>query len=133
MKRLFTFCAAILCGILLLHAEALKFNATSFAYKTQNNYGYWSDWSNWESCHILVVLNSDAERINIYSSTPQEYDIYDYLGESYDVDGGTISTFKCIDAEGIRCTIRFRQQSDGQWQLYVDYSNIMWVYSIQKK
>lgn len=133
MKKLFTLGVAIICSSLMLHAEVLKFNATSLAYKSQNEYGYWSDWSDWESCNILVVLNLDAERIDIYSSSAQEYDIYDYQGETYDEDGGTTMTLNCIDADGLRCEVRFRQQSDGQWQLYVDYADVMWVYNIQRK
>ena len=120
MKRLFTFCVAILCGIFLLHAEALKFNATSFAYKTQNDYGYWSDWSNWEYTSILIVINSDNDRINIYSRTLQEYDIYDYMENGYDRDGGETITFKCIDADGVRCDVRIRIERSGNRQLLLD-------------
>ena len=89
--------------------------------------------SDWKGCNILVVLNVDAERIDIYSNSTQQYDIYDYTGKIYDDEGGTTQTFKCIDAEGMRCEVRFRQQYDGQWQLYVDYADAMWVYNIQRK
>lgn len=73
MKKLFTLGVAIICSSLMLHAEVLKFNATSLAYKSQNEYGYWSDWSDWESCNVLVVIN--RVQINIYSHSPQEYDV----------------------------------------------------------
>lgn len=85
MKKLFTLGVAIICSSLMLYAEVLKFNATSFAYKSQNEYGYWSDWSDWESCNVLVVINGD--RINIYSHSSQEYDVYEYFGPEDDTDG----------------------------------------------
>lgn len=81
----------------------------------------------------MVVLNVDAERIDIYSNSTQQYDIYDYTGKIYDDEGGTTQTFKCIDADGMRCEVRFRQQYDGQWHLNVDYADVMLVYNIQRK
>ncbi len=123
-----------LCVSVMVSAEVYKYQATSLSSKSFNEYGgYWSKWSEWEDCNILVVLNSSAERINIYSSVTQEYDIYDVLDMSYDDDGGKTTTFKCIDANGLRCDVRLRVQSDGQVQLYVDYSDFMFVYNIESK
>ncbi len=122
-----------LCVSVMVSAEVFKFQATSLSSKYFNEYGYWSEWSEWENCNILVVINSSAERINIYSSVPQEYDIYDSHDVSYDNDGGKTTTFKCIDADGLRCDVRLRVQSDGQVQLYVDYNNFMFVYNIESK
>lgn len=122
-----------LCVSVMVSAEVFKFQATSISSKYFNEYGYWSEWSEWENCNILVVINSSAERINIYSSVPQEYDIYDSHDVSYDNDGGQTATFNCIDADGLRCDIRLRSQSDGQIQLYVDYNNFMFVYNIESK
>ena len=133
MKRIFTFLTAICCSILMLQAETIKLNATSFAYKYQNEYGYWTDWTDWEDCRILVVINTETDRINIYSNSHQEYDVYDYTPEYSDDKGGRTTTFKCVDADGDRCEIRLRQQRDGQFQLYIDYSNIMWVYTIESR
>lgn len=133
MKKLLTLSVAIFCTIVMCYAEVIKLQATSFAFKSQNDYGYWSDWSDWEDSSCLIVINADNDRINIYSKVPQEYDIYDYEGESSDNKGGTQFTFKCIDEDGLRCTIRFRVQSDGGRQLYVDYADMMWVYNVVNK
>lgn len=133
MKRLLLLVTLFVFGIGIVSADILKLQATSLAYKSANDYGVWSEWSDWESCSILVVINTDQDRINIYSSTPQEYDIYDYEGESHDRDGGTTNTLKCIDANGLRCEMRLRQQRNGSWQLYVDYNDFMFVYNIERK
>lgn len=133
MKKFLTLSAAILCSLVVCSAEVLKLQATSFAYKSQNDYGYWSDWSDWERSSCLIVINGDNDRIDIYSSVPQEYDIYDYEGESSDLEGGTQYTFKCVDDDGLRCSVRFRIQSNGDAQLYVDYSNAIWVYNVVQK
>ena len=132
MKKLFLLICLLL-AITAVQAEVLKLQATSYAYKYQNDYGYWTDWTEWEYSSVLIVINTDNDRINIYSKTPQEYDIYDYEDSYRDKDGGETTTLKCIDADGVRCDVRIRIERSGNRQLYVDYSNIMWVYNIVNK
>lgn len=123
----------LLCSTVFCSADILKLQATHLAYKYQNDYGYWSDWTEWESTSVLIVINTDTERVNIYSAEPQEYDIYDAGNEEYDSDGGTTTKFQCIDKSGLRCTMRIREQSNGQLQLYIDYSDFMFVYNVYVK
>lgn len=122
----------MLCGIASA-SDILKWQATELSYKTADDWGNWSSWSDWEEVSILVVVNTATDRVNIYSSTPQEYDIYDYEPEKTDGEGGTTITLHCVDANGLRCDMRLRVQADGQVQLYVDYSDIVFVYNIQER
>lgn len=132
MKKLILI-SAMLLAFVSAQAEVIKLQATSFAYKYQNDYGYWTDWTDWEYCSILVVINIDAERINIYSKSPQEYDVINSYDSGRDRDGGETFTMECIDAEGIRSDVRLRTQRDGSLQLYVDYADMMWVYNVERK
>lgn len=133
MKKLLFLCSFLMmCGMTVAN-DVLKWQATELAYKTTDNWGNWSDWSDWEDVSILVVINTATDRVNIYSSEPQEYDIYDYEEEEKDYEGGTSVTFHCVDANGVRCDMRIRVQADGQVQLYIDYSNIMFVYNVQSR
>ncbi len=133
MKNRTILLVVALCVSVMVSAEVHKWQATSLAFRTLDDYGYWSEWTDWEDCSILVVFNLNTDRVNIYSNETQEYDIYDYLDESYDNNGSKTVTLKCIDADGLRCTMRLRTQSDGQKQLYVDYSDFMFVYNIEPK
>lgn len=133
MKKLF-----ILLSLLAINfsicAEVTKFTAYEFSYKTHDEYSnYWTDWSRWEKCNILVVVNFDANRINIYSSTPQEFDIIQYYDIYTDNDGDTVLKHECVDADGVRCTVRIIIRQDGTKQLYCDYSNVMYVYNMYNK
>lgn len=131
-KFLFLLSFFMLCGISVAN-DIIKMQATSYAYKATDDYGYWSDWTDWQDCSILVVINAANDRVNIYSNSPQEYDIYNYGEEEYDSEGGTTTTFNCIDSNGLRCDMRIRIQANQQVQLYIDYSDAMWVYNVQPK
>ncbi len=132
MKKLFLL-ICMLTTITIVQAEVIKLQATSFAYKYQNEYGYWMDWSEWEYTSILIVINIDNNRINIYSKAPQEYDIFDYKENEYDKDGGETMTLRCIDADGLRCDVRLYMARNGNRQLYVDYNDMIWVYNVISK
>jgi hypothetical protein len=121
-------------GVLLsANAETYKFYSTDFAYKIKDSDGYWGEWSDWEKSHCLITISTDRDVINIYSQTPQEFDIYETVGESSDDDEGETIEFKCVDADGLRCHIRIRKQKDGVLQMYVDYDDIMYVYCLEKR
>ena len=124
-------CACLAYGTAV--AEVIKLKATEFAIKTKNDNGKWTKWTDWEETSCLIVINGDKDRINIYSAVTQEYDIIEDDGEEESDDGSVSHTFKCIDADGDRCDVRFRVQKDGQLQLYVDYADAMWVYNVELK
>ena len=133
MKKLFLLFSLLLC-VAVSQAQVYKYTATSFSIKTYNEtYDYWGDWSDWEPCKVLVVINTEQDKITIYSDVVQEYDVYDWEDLGTDADNGTSSAFSCVDVDGVQCTVRLRKQSDGSLQLYVDYANIMWVYNIEAR
>lgn len=120
------------CVTNIISAEVLKLTAYEFAYKASNDYG-WSDWSEWDDCNILVVIDSDRERITIYSNSTQEFDIIEAEDSYVDSDGDEVLKFTCIDAEGLRCGIRFILKQSGSAQLYCDYNDLMYVYNVRNR
>ncbi len=134
MKRIILLLAIFFAAAGVSDAQVSKWNTTDLAIRyVDEDTGRWTDWSDWEECHILVVINLDKEVVSIYSAEPQEYDIYDVGDTVSDELGGESLTLNCVDAEGIRCEMRLRVQDDGQAQLYVDYADISWVYNIEPK
>lgn len=131
MKKLL-FILILIFSICAVKAQTYKYYTTCFAYKYYENYG-WTDWSEWERSHMLVVISTDRNIINIYSDKIQEYDIYEYTGEENDDDGGSSFLFQCVNKDGLRCQVRLRVQSDGSKQLYVDFNDAMWVYELEER
>lgn len=133
MKRLFFLTLFFMFGVIMnTEAQTYKYYSTDFAYKTKNTNGYWSEWSEWEESRCLVTINLDRDVINIYSETIQEFDIYEMEGDSEDEDGISF-TLRCIDKNGLRCSVRFRKQNNGILQLYIQYKDLMYVYCLKEK
>jgi hypothetical protein len=134
MKKLLLLLALVIGSFASVEAQNYKYYTTDFAFKIKADNGSWTDWSDWIETRCLVNINLDREEICIYSDTPQEFTIYDSDDDVFDDDeGGSQFEMACIDADGLRCSVRLRVQSDGQLQLYVDYNDIMYVYCLEGK
>jgi len=94
----------MLLSTFVLSQDVLKMRTSSFSYKVKNDIGRWTDWSDWESANILVVIDDD--RVTIYSKTTQEYDIIQVLDDYVDGDGDHTYPFRAVDQDGDVCKIR---------------------------
>ncbi len=117
--------------VLGVDAQTYKYKTTAFAYREVVN-NTWTDWTDWEPSSILVVISLDREIVTIYSQETQEYDIIEYQGNEEDDNGSTIKLL-CVNEDGLRCNVRLRTQTDGERQLYVDFSDCMWVYNLEDR
>ena len=134
MKKFYFTVLFLLFGLIgSVEAQTYKFYSTDFAIKYKTDRGYWSDWSEWKSSHCLVTISLDRDVINIYSPSPQEFDVYDNRGVSEDRSGGSTLELACVDQDGLRCSIRLRVQDDNTPQLYVDYNDVMYVYCLETR
>lgn len=127
MKKLIFALLACLC-IGTAEAESLFYRASYFAYKFVEN-DHWNEWSDWEPSKIVLSIDTDKETITIYSEQEQRYIILDRGDEDKDAAGGEQVEFSVVDQDGDNGVIRVRAQKNSVLQLYVEFNNIMWVYS----
>lgn len=110
-------------------AEVYKLKSSSFAVR-YNYEGVWQKWPTPTNTEVLIILNADANRVTVYSKRTQEYDIYKEYNVTYNSDGDKIWEFDCIDEEGIRCSLRMIKRYGGGFQIYMDYSDMQWMYNV---
>ena len=114
------------------NAQAIQvYRATSFAYKATDYYGNWSNWSDWERSTVKIEFNLPNDVIVIHSPVVQAFGIYDTFTPPYD-SGGQQVGFVAMDAEGVRCHIRLRIENNGNSQIYIEYSNLIYVYNVRR-
>lgn len=112
-------------SLTISYSQALKLRATDFSMKLQGG-----SWSDWEDSEMLIVIKDD--RVTIYSNEQQEYDIVRSYDVYTDSDGDNVLKFKCVDQDGDLCHLRVISRQSGTVQLYIDFSNVSWVYNVRK-
>lgn len=128
MKKLLIFILFVVMGITTSMAEILWFKTTDFAYRIKN-YGTWSSWSDWEASSMNIKIDTGQDIIVIYSPETQVYKVLSLENPPYDSNGTQVK-FKVIDQDFDIGYIRLRVEHSGNSQIYVDFSNVSWVYNV---
>ncbi len=128
MKKILTLLVMIFCFAVSSNAQVLLFRATAFACANVYNGTY--RWSDWEKSDVKIGIDLDNDGIVIDSPKRQIYVVYKTGNSWYDNKGGKQVKFYVVDQDGDRGSIRLRIDKDGTSQIYVDFSNVAWVYNV---
>lgn len=128
MKR---FVIIIMFGLLCIgatQAQTQWYRATEFAIRAVNN-GRWTSWSDWKSVNINVKFDLSNDIIVIYSNETQIYKVLEQVSSPYDSKGTQVK-FRVIDQDYDVGYLRLRIENNGNSQIYIDFSDISWVYNV---
>lgn len=100
------------------------YQTTEFAYKLEGQ-----DWSRWYDSKITIKFIMNQDKIIIYSDDPQIYRVIATMDPPYDPSGQQVK-FKVIDQDGDYGYLRLRVENSGNSQIYIDFSDISWVYNV---
>lgn len=112
-------------GSFAAQGQVVGFRSTAFAFKE----GY-KNWSSWEKSNLKIVIDFNNDVVTINSERYQRYQITQYVKRYYDNNGGETIEFRFIDQDYDRGTMRLRVDPYGTSQIYIDFSNVSWVYNI---
>lgn len=99
------------------------------AYQYTQKMSYASDFDDWTTVNIPIVFNFTTDQIIIYSKRTQTYYIYKY--ETYTSNEGRRAVrFYFVDQDLDKGCCRLLIRNDGTSQIYIDFSNISWVYNV---
>jgi hypothetical protein len=121
----------LLLGFQESYGQTYNFTTSGFSVLEKNQKGKWGNWTDLELVNIVVKLDTNKNRVIIYSEAIQVYEIIEYLpfeeGETDDKH-----TFICINNLGEQCTlsILIRKKQDNRKQLYINYDDRIIVYNI---
>ncbi len=121
----------LLFGFQESYSQTYNFTTSGFSVLEKNQKGKWGNWTDLELVNIVVKLDTNKNRVLIYSEAIQVFEIIDYLpfeeGETDDKH-----TFICIDNLGEQCTLSIlvRKKQNNRKQLYINYDNRIIVYNI---
>jgi len=118
-------------GIQQSYSQTYKFKTSGFSVLQKNEKGKWGKWSDLDLVNIVVTLDTDKNRIVVYSQNIQLYQILNYEPISEN-DTDITYPFVCRDNDGIDCVISIitRKQQGNRKQLYITYDDHIIVYNI---
>lgn len=118
-------------GLNQSYSQTYKFKTSGFSVLQKDQKGKWGKWSDLDLVNLLVKLDTDKNRIIVYSQVIQLFEIIDYipLEES---ESDSIYSFACKDNNGEDCTLSIitRKKQGNRKQLYINYDNRIIVYNI---
>ena len=115
-----------------MNAQVNYYQAKQFAIKYVNN-GVWTDWSDWEDSNVMLSIDEENDLIKVYTENRQTYVVVKHNGSYTDSSGGKQIEFGVVDQDGDKGKVRLRLEKNGNAQLYVEFKDIMWVYSGLKR
>jgi hypothetical protein len=118
-------------GLQYSYSQNYKFKTSGFSVLEKKENGKWGKWSDLDLVNILVTLDTNKNRIVIYSQVIQLFEIVDYQAtEENDTD--IVYSFTCKDNNGDNCTLSIitRKKQDNRKQLYINYDDRIVVYNI---
>lgn len=111
--------------------QVYKFKTTGLSVSVKENNGKFGKWSELKPVDIVVNLDTNKQRIVIYSEVIQLFEIVESLpAEESNTD--LIYPFVCKDNSGENCTLSFitRKNQENRKQLYVKYEDRVLAYNI---
>ncbi|HTG66732.1 MAG TPA: hypothetical protein VL859_10190 [Flavobacterium sp.] len=118
-------------GLQQSYSQTYQFRTSGYSILKKNENGKWGKWSDLSLVNILVTLNTDKNRILVYSQAIQLYDIITYQAAS-ESESDLVYSFNCKDNEGVNCTVSIitRKKQDNRKQLYITYDDYVLMYNI---
>ena len=133
MTKLKTFIILFLLAAgLQANAQVYRFKTTGFSVLEKNEKGKWGEWSDLQKTEMIVTLDTNKNRIIIYSQEIQLYKIVKYEPEEEN-ENDLIYAFSCADEEGRPFTISIitRKNQGGRKQMYINQKDVILMYNIE--
>ncbi|MBF2708729.1 hypothetical protein IR213_09020 [Flavobacterium soyangense] len=118
-------------GLHQSYGQTYKFSTSGLSVLEKDQRGNWGKWSDLKLVNILVKLDTDKNRIIVYSEAIQVFEIVDYIPlEESETD--SVYSFTCKDNNGEDCTLSIitRKKQDNRKQLYINYDDRIILYNI---
>lgn len=113
------------------YGQTYNFKTSGLSVLQKDSKGKWGKWSDLKLVNILVKLDTDKNRIVVYSEAIQLFEIIEYIPlEENKTD--SVYSFGCKDNNGEDCTLSIitRKNQGNRKQLYINYEDTIILYNI---
>lgn len=112
-------------------AQSYRFETSGVSMSIKNSKGKWSPYSDFKEAKIVVTLDTNKDRIVVYSEIVQLYTILGY-DDPKSNEEGSVDTFQCVNGDGEKCVLAIRtiKGSDVK-QLYIYEDSRVLIYNMK--
>lgn len=132
MKSLKNICLLFLLFVgITASAQVYRFETTGVSMSVKNSKGVWSKYSDFKDTKIVITLDTNKDRIVVYSEVIQLYTILGYDDPKTN-EQGSVDSFQCVNNDGEKCVLVIRTDKDSkQKQLYIKEDSRVLVYNMK--
>lgn len=132
MKSIYFFIIFLFFGLTASYGQVYKFNTSGFSVLEKNEKGKWGQWSDLHSTSMMVTLDTNKNRIVIYSQVIQLFEILNYQ-KTTENESDIVYGFSCTDNDGLACSVSIivRKKQENRKQLYIQYDDQIIVYNME--
>lgn len=115
-----------------LYSQDYRFITTGVSVSEKDKKGKWSDYTDFKKAEIIINLNTDKNRIMIYSNVEQLFRIVEYYDKK-STPTDDIASFQCVTNDGENCVVSIytRKNQGNRKQLYIYYKDRIIVYNMK--
>lgn len=123
--------AYLVFGIQQSNGQVHKFVTTGFSVLEKNEKGKWGKWSDLQKASIVITLDTNKNRIIVYSQEIQLYEILNYHDKEEN-ENDIVYPFTCKNDDGDSFTISIitRKKQKNRKQLYIAHKKAIVLYNI---
>lgn len=112
-------------------AQTYRFETSGVSMSIKNAKGKWSPYSDFKDAKIVVTLDTNKDRIVVYSEVVQLYTILGY-DDPKTSEEGSIDTFQCVNVDGDKCVLAIRSlKGTDVKQLYIYEDSRVLIYNMK--
>ncbi len=118
-------------GLQKSYSQTYNFKTSGLSVLQKDSKGNWGKWSDLNLVNILVKLDTNKNRIIVFSESLQVFEIVDYIPFE-ESESDSVYSFTCKDNNGENCTLSIitRKKQDNRKQLYINYEDRIILYNI---
>ena len=112
-------------------AQNYRFETSGVSMSIKNSKGKWSPYSDFKEAKIVVTLDTNKDRIVVYSEVVQLYTILGYDDPKTNEEG-SVDTFQCVNGDGEKCVLAIRSiKGSDVKQLYIYEDSRVLIYNMK--
>ena len=113
------------------YSQKYRFETSGVSMSIVDKKGKWTKYTDFKEAKIVITLDTQKDRITIYSEMLQFFKIVNYK-EPITQKGDEVASFECVNQEGETCLISIYtyKKKEVKNRMYINYRDRIFAYNM---